>query len=422
MAIALAKAGGIGIIHRFLSVEDEAEEVMKVKRHEHFLVEDPVTVTPDTSLKAINMLREMKHITSVLVVDHGNKLQGIVTNRDVLFHDDEKLTARDLMTPLKDLHTGKPTTSFADAQKFFATHKVEKLPLVDSNGVLTGMITARDVDLKTRRPHASRDRKGRLRVGAAVGVMDDYMERADALLQAGCDVLVIDIAHGHATYLMDTLKKLKKNFKKAEIIAGNVATYEATKELIDAGADAIKIGIGPGALCKTRVVAGAGVPQITAVMEAVRAASKRKIPVIADGGIRSSGDVVKALAAGASTAMFGTLFFAGCEESPALTIFKDGEKYKLTRGMASLTANKERQEKTNTIKKDLKKYAAEGVEAVIPYKGPVADVIAQLESGIRSGFSYCGARTMLDIWKKSEFVKVSASGMALSRPHDVKQI
>lgn len=422
MAIALAKAGGIGILHRFLTIEEEAREVQRVKRHEHFLVENPATVSPDTTLREIRLLHHTQDITSVLVVDNNNVLLGLVTSRDMLFVENQDARAKDIMTPRKDLVVGKPRTTVDQAKKIISESKKEKLPLIDSKGRVTGLITARDLKLKLSHPEATRDDKGRLRVGAAVGVMGDYLERADALLQAGCDVLVIDIAHGHATYLIDTLKDLRKNFKDAEIIAGNVATYEATKELIEAGADAIKVGIGPGSLCKTRVVAGAGVPQITAVMDSVRAASKKNIPVIADGGIRSSGDVVKALAAGASSCMFGTLFFAGCEESPALTIFKDGEKYKLTRGMASLTANQERQKKENNVRKDLNKYAAEGVEAIIPYKGPVRDVLYQLESGIRSGFSYCGAKNIDELWKNSEFIKMTSNGIAESRPHDVRQI
>ncbi|MFQ5452186.1 MAG: IMP dehydrogenase [Candidatus Paceibacterota bacterium] len=421
MAIEMARAGGIGIIHRFLTIADQTREVERVKRFGSHRIDNPITAGPTEKLGEVLDALEEFQVTSVLVVDKDDKLLGLVTKRDTNFIINKNSRLKDIMTPVKKLITAAPNTTHRRAREIFKKRKLEKLPLVSQKGKLTGLITARDVLCAVNESQVTKDKNGRLRVGAAIGIGHEHMERTGKLIEAGCDVIVIDIAHGHSTHLVKALRRLKKTFPNAEFIAGNVATYEGVQDLISAGADAVKIGIGPGALCTTRLIAGAGVPQITAIQDAVRARGRRRTPIIADGGIRTSGDITKALAAGASTVMIGT-YFAGCDESPALLFYKEGKKYKITRGMASLTANQDRHVKTNTVSKDLKTYTAEGVEAIVPYKGPVSDILTQLIGGIKSGLSYCGARSIQDLWKNAEFIRISSNALVESRPHDVKSL
>ena len=405
------------------------KEVVRVKRFEHFRIDNPIYAKTNTTFGDLRDIMDEHNVTSVLIVDDNLLLKGLVTTRDWKFVENDATPVTKIMTPFDKLITGNPNVTLTEAKSLVMKNKIEKLPLVDKNGRIKGLITSHDIFASLSDTRSVRDNKGRLLVGAAIGIKPEDLERAGALIDAGCDVLVIDIAHGHSTHLIKALKTLKKTFPRVEVIAGNVASYEGTLELIKAGADAIKVGIGPGALCTTRIVTGAGVPQITAVMDSVRAASKYNIPLIADGGIRSSGDIVKALAAGASTTMFGTLFFAGCKESPALTFYKNGEKYKLVRGMASLTANKDRRRldasEKNTlrgIRAEAEEYTAEGVEAIVRYKGSVSEILAQLVGGITSGFSYSGAHTIKELWKNAEFIKISHSALVESHPHDVGAI
>lgn len=420
MAIELARAGGIGIIHRFLSIEKQVQEVIKVKRFEHDWIENPYTVYENATLKDVFHIVCTFDVTSIPVINKKGELRGLITSRDILFINDETIPVKKIMTPVRKLITAQPTITLNEAKQIFSRYKIEKLPLIDKTNKLIGLMTVRDIRARISHPIATRDEKGRLRVGAAIGVSHDYIERTDELIRAGCDVIVIDIAHGHSMYEISALKTLKKKYPNIQIIAGNVATYEATRDLILAGADAIKVGIGPGALCTTRVIAGAGVPQITAIVNCVKAASKKHIPIIADGGIRTSGDIVKALASGASTIMAGSVLFAGCKESPALVFYKGNEKYKLTRGMASLTASHDRIQKDNDYNKDLQEYTAEGVEAIVPYKGSVSDILKQLVGGIQSGLSYSGALNIKQLWQKAEFIRITPNALIESHPHDVQ--
>ncbi len=428
MAIALAQAGGIGIIHRFLTIEEQVKQVQRVKRFEHYKIDKPISALTSASFGDLRVIMTENNVTSVLIVDSDGILQGLVTTRDWQFVTRDDTPVTKIMTPKEKLVTAKPSVTLNEAQLLLSKHKIEKLPLIDARGHVKGLITSHDVFASRADNKTVRDQKGRLLVGAAVGIKDEDIVRTGELVEAGVDVVVIDIAHGHSVHLIKALRKIKKNFPKLEVIAGNVATHEGTRDLIDAGADAIKVGIGPGSLCTTRIVAGAGVPQITAVIDSVRAATKKKVPIIADGGIRYSGDIVKALAAGASSVMIGS-FFYGTKESPALTFYRNGKKYKLIRGMASLTANADRRKldiltknALGGIKGTIEEYTAEGVEAIVPYSGNVSDILNQVVGGVRSGFSYSGALTIKELWKKAEFVKISHSALIESHPHDVKMI
>ena len=418
MAIALAQAGGLGIIHRFLTVEEEVAEVAKVKRAENVVIEEPYTVGPDDTVGFARRLMLENEVGGLLVVEKDRKLVGILTERDIQFHDDDELAVKRVMT--KKLITGKAGTTLEQAREVLRDHKVEKLPLVDGRGALCGLITAKDIKSKQHHPFASKDKKGRLLVGAAVGVVGDFMERSAELLAAGADVLVVDVAHGHAEHVIDAVKKLKKRFSSAEVVAGNVATYEGARDLVSAGADGVKVGVGPGSICSTRIVSGAGVPQLSAVMDCAKITRERGIPVCADGGIRDSGDIVKALAAGGSCVMLGSLL-AGCEESPGWTVVRNGTRYKIYRGMASLAATISRKKKERRDEDldpiEVAEVVPEGVESMAPYKGPVADVVYQLQGGVRSGMSYSGATTLRELWEKAEFVRITAASWAESRPH-----
>ncbi|MBI2047843.1 MAG: IMP dehydrogenase [Parcubacteria group bacterium] len=416
MARAMAEAGGIGIIHRFCSIEKQTAEVRKVKRAENVIIEDPITVHPDQTAREVRELMNIHGVSSALVIKkYEKKLVGILTSRDMLFEDTNGRAVKDIMT--KRVITAPANISIAKAQSILHQYKIEKLPLVKRNGDIAGLITLKDILKKIHNPYASKDRKGRLLVGAAVGVKDDTLPRTKALLEAGADVIVIDIAHGHNVRVLETIKILRKKFgKKIEIIAGNVATSEATLDLIKAGADGIKVGIGPGAACTTRVVTGVGVPQLTAIQDVVKAAQKYKVPIIADGGIKNSGDFSKALAAGAQTAMIGRLL-AGCKESPGEYVMERGVAYKYYRGMASHEAGSDKAKLDGG--KDGFSRAPEGASGKITYSGEAAMVISDLVSGLRSSMSYLGAHTLPEFSKNAEFIRITEAGLHESKPHGV---
>jgi IMP dehydrogenase len=419
MAIALAREGGIGIIHRFMTIEDQVDEILRVKRSESVVIEQPYTVSPDMTV--LDLKKKMaEYGVSGMLVEESGKLAGIITRRDITFENNNKRKVSELMT--KEIITAKAGTTIEQAKEILHKHRIEKLPLVDTNGGIAGLITSKDIQKMEDYPHAAKDKKGRLLVGAAVGVKGDYLERTEALLEAGADTLVVDIAHGHSDNALNTVKMIKKAFPGCDLIAGNVATGEGARDLIKAGVDAVKVGVGSGSICITRVVTGSGVPQLTAVIDAVKAAGEYDIPVISDGGVRTSGDVTKALAAGASSVMVGSLF-GGTDESPGKTLVKNGKKYKMYRGMASYMASlgrKYREEGSQVVDSDdLNDYVPEGVEAMVPYKGSVVEIVRQLAGGLRSGLSYCGAKTILEMQRNAEFVKMSPAGYTESQPHDV---
>lgn len=418
MAIAMAQEGGIGIIHRFLTVEEEVEEVLKVKRSASVMIENPYIISPDQSTKdAINYMHE-KGVSGLLVVK-DSKLVGILTHRDVMFESESNKLVRDIMT--KDVITAKSGINLVEAKETLRQNRIEKLPLVDDKGQVKGLVTSKDITHNENYPNASKDKKGRPLVGAAVGVKGDFMERTEALLEADADAIVVDIAHGHSENAITTIKNIKKAFPNCELIAGNVATARGAEDLIKAGVDAVKVGVGSGSICITRVITGSGVPQLTAVYDCAQIGKKYDIPIISDGGTRTSGDMTKALAAGASTVMVGSLF-GGTDESPGSFVMKNGKRYKIYRGMASFYAALGRKSKETgnvAINDDLNDYVAEGVEAMVPYKGTVADIIKQLSGGVRSGLSYCGAHTIPQMQQNAEFIKMSRAGFAESQPHDV---
>ena len=418
MAIAMAREGGIGIIHRFLTIEEEVEEVLKVKRSASVMIENPYTISPDQSARdAINYMNE-KGVSGLLVVK-DSKLAGILTHRDVMFESTSNKLVRDIMT--KDVITAKPGINLIEAKERLREHRIEKLPLVDDTGNVKGLVTSKDITHNENYPNASKDKKGRPLVGAAVGVKGDFMERTEALLNADADAIVVDIAHGHSENAITTIKNIKKAFPNCELIAGNVATAHGAEDLIKAGVDAVKVGVGSGSICITRVITGSGVPQLTAVYDCAQVGKKYDVPIISDGGTRTSGDLTKALAAGASTVMGGSLF-GGTDESPGSFVMKNGKRYKIYRGMASFYAALGRKSKETgnvAINDDLNDYVAEGVEAMVPYKGTVTDIIKQLSGGVRSGLSYCGAHTIPQMQQNAEFIKMSRAGFAESQPHDV---
>jgi len=424
MAIAMARNGGIGIIHRFVSIEDQVKMVVKVKREESFKIENPYTCSPDTTVDHLLEMMEEKGVKGFLVTVN-NKLEGIVTTRDIRFAD-KKLLVKDVMTKREKLVVGPTDVSLSEAQKIIAQYRLEKLPLVDGENNLRGLITSTDLINFTRRAYATLDVKGQLRVGAAVGVKDSegleggYLDRARALVAAGVDVLVVDIAHGHSSLAINATKTLKSVFPNMEVIAGNVATADGARDLIAAGAYAIKVGVGPGSICITRIVTGCGVPQLTALLDCVSEARKHGIPVIADGGMQNSGDVMKALAAGADTVMLGSAL-AGTDESPGKPLVKDGKKVKVIRGMAGYGASMSRRQKQG-VSDDVFDIIPEGVEAIVPYRGPLAGIIRQLVGGICSGLSYCGSLTVPELHQKAEFIMITGAGKKESGSHDVTLI
>lgn len=422
MAIAMASEGGIGFIHRFMPVEEQAAEVRKVKRAIGMIIEEPLTCTKEISLyDAIERMQE-NDITSLLVVDENERLIGIFTNRDYLFETDMDKKVEELMTPKERLITGDHNISLEAAKRLLSQHKIEKLPLVDKEGKIRGLVCSKSIRYLEEHQDACKDRKGRLRVGAAVGVKGDYLERAAALVKEEVDLLVLDVAHAHSDMAINAVKELKKRFK-VDVLVGNIATAEAAKDLIKAGADGLKVGIGNGTICTTRLVAGSGVPQLTAVMDVVKVARKYGIPVNNDGGITTPGNFAKAIAAGCNVAIFGSVF-AGTEETPGPVVYRDGKRYKHYHGSTSYTSNvmKEAREGKKPVKKFLKDAYVEGVESLISFKGPVNSIIDQYIKGLRSGATYCGARTIPEMQARAKFVRVTGAGFKESGVHDVNQV
>ena len=416
MAIAIAREGGIGIIHKNMTIEQQVDEVDKVKRSENGVIVNPFSLTENHYVYDADELMGKYKISGVPIVDAQGKLVGIITNRDMRFLTDYNTRIAEVMTK-DNLITAPVGTTLKDAQEILRKHKIEKLPLVDENGYLKGLITIKDIEKSVQYPNSARDERGRLLCGAAIGVTGDVIERAGALINAQVDVLVLDSAHGHSANIINCLKKIKEAYPQIPVIAGNIATAEAAEDLIAAGADALKVGIGPGSICTTRVVAGIGVPQITAVYDVACVAQKHNIPVIADGGIKYSGDIVKALAAGASCVMLGSLL-AGCEEAPGATEIFQGRQFKVYRGMGSLGAM-ECGSKDRYFQEGAKKLVPEGVEGRVPYKGLVADTIVQLCGGIRSGMGYCGCQTIPLLHDNAKFVRITGAGLKESHPHDI---
>ena len=416
MAIAIARQGGIGIIHKNMSIEAQAEEVDKVKRSEYGVITDPFYLSPEHTLEDANALMAKFRISGVPITE-GRKLVGIITNRDLKFEEDFSRKIREVMTS-KNLVTAKEGVTLAEAKKILAKARVEKLPIVDDDFNLKGLITIKDIEKQIKYPLSAKDEQGRLLCGAAVGITKNVMDRVTALVNAKVDCIVIDSAHGHSKNIITTLKEIKAAYPDLQVIVGNVATGEATKALIEAGADAVKIGIGPGSICTTRVVAGIGVPQVSAVMDCYEAAKPYGVPIIADGGIKYSGDMTKALAAGASVCMMGSMF-AGCDEAPGEFELYQGRKYKVYRGMGSIAAM-ENGSKDRYFQTEAKKLVPEGVEGRVAYKGTVEDTIFQLVGGIRSGMGYCGAKNIKTLQETGKFVKISAASLKESHPHDIQ--
>ena len=415
MAIAMARQGGIGIIHKNMSVEAQAEEVDKVKRSENGVITDPFSLSPEHTLQDANELMAKFRISGVPITENG-KLVGIITNRDLKFETDFSKKIKESMTS-EGLITAKQGITLEEAKAILAKSRKEKLPLVDDNFNLKGLITIKDIEKQIKYPLAAKDKQGRLLCGAAVGITRNVMERVTALVNAKVDVIVVDSAHGHSKNIMDTVKQIKAAYPDLQVIAGNVATGAATKALIEAGADAVKVGIGPGSICTTRIVAGIGVPQVTAVMDCYEAAKEYGVPIIADGGIKFSGDMTKAIAAGASVCMMGSMF-AGCDEAPGTFELYQGRKYKVYRGMGSIAAM-ENGSKDRYFQTDAKKLVPEGVEGRVAYKGTLEDTVFQLVGGLRSGMGYCGAPTIEALKTTGQFVKISAASLKESHPHDI---
>ena len=416
MAIAIAREGGIGIIHKNMSIEAQADEVDKVKRSENGVIANPFSLSPDDLVSEADALMGKYKISGVPIVDETNKLVGILTNRDLRFLTDFNIKIKEVMTK-EGLVTAPVGTTLDEAQEILRRAKIEKLPLVDNDGKLKGLITIKDIEKAQRYPNTARDVRDRLLCGAAIGITADVLERAEELVNAAVDVFVLDSAHGHSKNIMECLKKVKAKFPNIPVIAGNIATGAAAEELIAAGADAVKVGIGPGSICTTRVVAGIGVPQVTAIYDVSCVASKYGIPVIADGGIKYSGDIVKALAAGANTVMLGSLF-AGCEEAPGESEIYQGRQFKVYRGMGSLGAMAHGS-KDRYFQEGAKKLVPEGVEGRVPYKGALSETVFQLIGGIRAGMGYCGCPTIPDLQERAQFVKITGAGLKESHPHDI---
>jgi IMP dehydrogenase len=417
MAIAMAHEGGIGFIHKNMTIAEQAAQVRKVKRSESGMIIDPITVNSQATLREVNQIMREYKIGGIPVTDADNKLVGIITNRDMRFQKDLTLKIGEIMTK-ENLIVAQEGISLAEAEEILQQYRIEKLPIVDKHYKLIGLITYKDILKKKDKPFACKDSYGRLRVGAAVGVTPDLMERVEALKNAGVDVISIDTAHGHSKGVIDALKKVKAKYPEMQVICGNIATYDAAKALAEAGADAVKVGVGPGSIC-TRIIAGVGLPQLTAVYEAARALKGTGVPVIADGGIRFSGDIVKAIAAGASTIMVGSML-AGTEEAPGEMILLEGRKFKSYRGMGSLEAMEEgsKDRYFQDAEDDIKKLVPEGIVGRVPYKGKVGEVIYQLVGGLRAGMGYCGAAT-IERLQQAQFVRITGAGMRESHPHDI---
>lgn len=419
LAIALARQGGIGILHKNMSIEEQSIEVDKVKRSESGMIQDPVTLRPEKSIgEALEIMRKYR-ISGIPIVSDGGKLVGILTNRDLRFEPNKRAKVKDLMTT-ENLITAPLGTTLETAEKLLQKYKIEKLPVVNKDGILKGLITFKDIQKKKKHPFACKDEHGRLRVGAAVGTTPETFDRIESLLKAGADAIVIDTAHGHSTGVIKMVKEIRKKFKNAQLVAGNIGTYEAALDLLDCKIDAVKVGIGPGSICTTRVIAGVGIPQITAIQEVYRATKSRGIPLIADGGIKQTGDVPKAIAAGADSVMIGGLF-AGVEESPGETILFEGRSFKHYRGMGSLSAMKKgsKDRYFQDTEEDVTKLVPEGVEGRVPYKGPLTDTVYQLTGGLRAAMGYCGVKNIEQLKTKTKFIKITLAGLRESHPHDV---
>jgi IMP dehydrogenase len=419
----MAQLGGIGILHRFMTIDQQADCVARVKRSESLVVESPLTIAPEVSAEQARQRMAEVDVGGLVVVDEDNYLLGIVTHRDLLLAPNDDTTVRQVMTPRERLVVASQDETVEDARRKLFEHRIEKLPLVDGDGRLAGLITAQDIVKIQKHPNATKDQRGRLRVGAAVGARLDDMDRAASCLAAGADVLVVDIAHGHSDHVINMVRNLKQKFPQVPIIAGNVATAQGVQDLVKSGADAVKVGVGSGSICTTRIVTGYGVPQLTAIMDCAEVGQALNVPIIADGGIRNSGDLTKSLAAGASTVMIGGLL-AGTDESPGATVIRGDRRYKIVRGMASLSANIERRklDKNELAIEEWGEVVPEGVEATVPYKGTVVDVIYQLVGGLRSGLSYAGARSIEELWQLAEFICITPSGIQESHPHNVQLI
>ena len=419
MAIAMAQNGGIGIVHKNLGIAEQAEEIDRVKRYESGMIHDPITLTADKTIADAHEIMAKYKISGIPIVDENQKLIGIITNRDLRFADDLSIPVSKLMTK-ENLITAPVGTTLDEAKILLQKHKIEKLPVIDSDGILRGLITYKDISKKAMYPNACKDELGRLRVGAAVGVSSDTLERAEALISAGADVIVVDTAHGHSRGVVETVAKIRAAFPDAQLIAGNIVTAEAAAALIDAGVNAVKVGIGAGSICTRRIVAGVGVPQISAIFETLQETQKRGIPLIADGGIKQTGDVAKAIAAGADSVMIGGMF-AGVEETPGETILYEGRRFKVYRGMGSLGAMKRgsKDRYFQDMEEDIKKLVPEGVEGRVPYKGPLADTIHQFIGGLRAAMGYVGARNIEELKTKTKFVKITGAGLRESHPHDI---
>ena len=419
MAITMAREGGIGMIHRFMTIAEQARQIQRVKKAESFIVDKPITMTEAHTVGDVMRVVEETGTGGILILDEHEKLVGIVSTRDLLFEKDLEKPVTAIMS--RDVHSAPPNTTLKEAEKLLHEYRVEKLPLVDGNGKVAGLVTLKDIMKITQFPKATKDTKGRLSVGAAVGVRDKEMRRVEAVLEAGADCIVVDIAHGDSHLEIEMIENIRKHFPNAQIVAGNVATADGTKRLIDAGADAVKVGVGPGSICITRIVAGSGVPQLTAVMECAEAARPYAVPIIADGGIRQPGDVAKALAAGAQAVMVGSML-AGTDESPGMIMTRRGHRYKASRGMASLEANMERnkREGNDLTQEEIDDYVAEGVEAAVPYRGRAREVLTQLVGGLQSGMSYSGAHSIEELQQKAIFVRMTGAGLRESGPHDVE--
>jgi IMP dehydrogenase len=418
MAIAIAREGGIGVIHKNMSIAEQAKQIRAVKRAENGMILNPISITPDRKVSdALAMMAEFK-IGGIPVVDRDNKLVGIVTNRDLRFEKSMEKQISEVMTK-ENLVTTRQTTNLEDAAEILQQYKIEKLPVVDSNNKLVGLITYKDITKAKDKPFACKDEQGRLRVAAGIGVTHDSVERATALIEAGVDAIVIDTAHGHSKGVADMLRLVKKTFPEIDVVVGNIATGDAARFLVDAGADAVKVGIGPGSICTTRVIAGVGVPQLSAIYEVATALKGTGVPVIADGGLRYSGDIVKALAAGGSSVMMGSLL-AGTEESPGETIIFNGRKFKSYRGMGSLSAMQQgsKDRYFQDVEDDIKKLVPEGIEARVPFKGTLQEVIYQMVGGLRSGMGYCGAANIKKL-HEAKFTRISSAGYVESHPHGV---
>jgi IMP dehydrogenase len=423
MAIAMAQLGGIGILHRFMTIEQQTDCVARVKRSESLVVESPLTISPGANVGYARQHMAEVNVGGLMVVGDDNQLLGIVTHRDVLLAQDNETPISQVMTPRERLVIASQDETLEEARRKLYEHRIEKLPLVDPNGRLVGLITAQDIVKIQKHPNATKDSRGHLRVGAAIGTRPGDMERAICCQGAGADVLVVDIAHGHSDHVINMVHSLKKRFPNVPVIAGNVATAQGVRDLVEAGADAVKVGVGSGSICTTRIVTGFGVPQLSAIIECSDAGRELNVPIIADGGIRNSGDLTKSLAAGASTVMVGNLL-AGTDESPGATVIREDRRYKIVRGMASLSANVDRRllENSELAIEEWGEVVPEGVEATVPYKGALVDVLHQLVGGLRSGLSYAGACSIEELWQKAEFIRITPSGIQESHPHNVELI